>query len=115
MFAYAAGSNFDSNAKQWRLFADIMNNIGACSKQQQQQQQQCTGGTRRLHNTLLSHPLDLLAEDTSQDTEHTGLALFFLLHTCVLCTPLPNPPPSVNNITTTPSLPFLCPCHSHGP
>lgn len=28
MFAYAAGSNFDSNAKQWRLFADIMNDIG---------------------------------------------------------------------------------------
>ena len=28
MFAYAAGSNFDSNAKQWRLFADIMNDLG---------------------------------------------------------------------------------------
>lgn len=28
MFAYAAGSNFDSNAKQWRLFADIMNDVG---------------------------------------------------------------------------------------
>lgn len=28
VFAYAAGSNFDSNAKQWRLFADIMNDIG---------------------------------------------------------------------------------------
>jgi hypothetical protein len=28
IFAYAAGSNFDSNAKQWRLFADIMNDIG---------------------------------------------------------------------------------------
>ena len=29
LFAYAAGSNFDSNAKQWRLFADVMNDLGA--------------------------------------------------------------------------------------
>eukprot|EP00775_Hariotina_reticulata_P009237 gene9237-9402_t len=27
VFAYAAGGNFDSNAKQWRLFADVMNDI----------------------------------------------------------------------------------------
>eukprot|EP00882_Tetradesmus_deserticola_P028684 GHRQ01031957.1.p1 GENE.GHRQ01031957.1~~GHRQ01031957.1.p1 ORF type:complete len:210 (+),score=71.73 GHRQ01031957.1:25-654(+) len=27
IFAYAAGGNFDSNAKQWRLFADVMNDL----------------------------------------------------------------------------------------
>lgn len=29
IFASLAGGNFDSNAKQWRLFADVTNNIGA--------------------------------------------------------------------------------------
>ncbi len=29
LFASLAGSSFDCNAKQWRLFADIINDIGA--------------------------------------------------------------------------------------
>lgn len=29
LFASAAGGNFDANAKQWRLFADVLNNVGA--------------------------------------------------------------------------------------
>jgi hypothetical protein len=28
IFASLAGGNFDSNAKQWRLFADVTNNVG---------------------------------------------------------------------------------------
>lgn len=29
VFASTQGSSFDSNAKQWRLFADCLNNVGA--------------------------------------------------------------------------------------
>lgn len=28
LFTFCSGSSFDSCAKQWRLFADIMNNVG---------------------------------------------------------------------------------------
>lgn len=49
MFAYAAGSNFDSNAKQWRLFADIMNDIG-------EQTSSCCG-VEQCHRCLLERSL----------------------------------------------------------
>ena len=29
LFAATQGSSFDSHAKQWRLFADCLNNVGA--------------------------------------------------------------------------------------
>ncbi len=31
LFAYVTGGSFDSNAKQWRLFADIVNDISKFS------------------------------------------------------------------------------------
>lgn len=33
IFAASQGSSFDSNAKQWRLFADCLNNVGAAHPQ----------------------------------------------------------------------------------
>lgn len=88
MFAYAAGSNFDSNAKQWRLFADCMNDIGGSSSSSSSAPGPPGGSA-----TLSCHTHSICWLKTHSRTQHTGLALFFLLHTCFLCTPVPQPTP----------------------
>ncbi|XP_022878335.1 protein root UVB sensitive 3-like isoform X2 [Olea europaea var. sylvestris] len=76
LFAFYQGSNLDSNAKMWRLVADLMNDIAGVA----------SGATRAAltqHFALQDNAADISAKEGSQETVATmlGMALgMFLAH-----------------------------------